>query len=408
MNLRAGLAGLCAGVLLAAPAAAGAAGAGSALGSGPSMKAVAARERAHTGATLAEHAVSAVLMDAATGTVLVEKNSHEKLPPASITKIMTMLLAVEALEQGKVKLTDRVRTSERAAGMGGSQIFLKPGEEMTFDDMMKGIAVASANDASVAIAEFLAGSEAEFVNMMNRRAEELGMRDTHFVNCNGLPASGHYTSAFDIAVMSRELLKHPRVLRWTSLYEDYLRKDTDRPFWLVNTNKLVRFYPGVDGLKTGFTEEARYCLSATAKKGDFRVIAVVMGEPTSKQRNAEVSQMLDWAFGQFQFVKLYGPGDIVGRVHLDKGDPERAQVTVREIVGALLRRGESKEGIRAEITADPGGAPKKNGAAVGKVVVYRGGKPTGETPLYLAEDVRRAGWWALFERTCRQWLGGTP
>ncbi|CAB3392816.1 D-alanyl-D-alanine carboxypeptidase family protein [Kyrpidia spormannii] len=423
MNLRAGMIGLCAAALFASPTVAsaevGVKGAGVALearsvpglepttGADAGSPVAAKRPRAETSPKLAEHAVSAVLMDAATGTVLMEKNSHEKLPPASITKIMTMLLTVEALERGQVQLSDRIRTSERAASMGGSQIFLEPGEEMTLDDMMKGIAVASANDASVAVAEYLAGSEAEFVSLMNRRAEELGMRDTHFVNCNGLPAEGHYTSAYDIAIMSRELLKHPQVLRWTSLYEDYLRKNTDRPFWLVNTNKLVRYYPGVDGLKTGFTGSARYCLSATAKKGDFRVIAVVMGEPTSKQRNAEVTQMLDWAFGQYQFVKLYGPGDPVGQVRLDKGDPEKAPVTVRQSVGVLLRRGESKTGIRARVVVSPGAAPKKKGALVGKVVVYRDDQPVSAAPLYLAKDVRRAGWWAMFGRTCRHWLGAS-
>lgn len=366
------------------------------------------QDRVPTGGALAEHAVSAVVMDATTGTVLFEKNSHKKLPPASITKIMTMLLAVEALERGEVKLNDRIRTSERAASMGGSQIFLEPGEEMTFDDLMKGIAVASANDASVSVAEFLAGSESEFVARMNRRAEELGMRDTHFVNCNGLPAANHYTSAYDIALMSRELLKHPEVLRWTSIYEDYLRKDSDRPFWLVNTNKLVRYYPGVDGLKTGYTEEARYCLSATAKKEDFRVIAVVMGEPTSQIRNAEVSQMLDWAFGQFRFLKLYGAGDVVGRIRLDKGDPSPAPVLVKEQVGVLLRRGEPEGDVRAELAARFERAPKCRGEMVGKVVVYRGGHPVWEVPLYLAQDVKRAGWWAMLGRTWQGWLGGHP
>ena len=183
-------------------------------------------------------------MDADSGTIIYEKNSHDRLPPASITKVMTMLLIMEALDEGKIKLTDKVSTSEYAASMGGSQIFLEPGEQMSVDEMLKGIALASGNDASVAMAEKIAGTEAEFVNMMNKRAEELGLKNTHFSNCNGLPSADHYSSAHDIAVMSRELLKHNEITKYTGLYQDYLRKTSEKPFWLVNTNKLVRFYMG--------------------------------------------------------------------------------------------------------------------------------------------------------------------
>jgi D-alanyl-D-alanine carboxypeptidase len=251
---------------------------------------------------LAPSARSAILMDADSGTIIFEKNSHDRLPPASITKIMTMLLVMEALDEGRIKLTDKVTASEYAASMGGSQIFLEAGEEMTVEDLLKGVAIASGNDASVALAEKIAGTEQEFVRMMNERAQQLGLKNTHFVNANGLPAENHYTSAYDIAVMSRELLKHPEITKFTGLYQDYLRKDTDKPFWLVNTNKLVRFYAGADGLKTGYTSEAKFCLSATAKRDDFRVIAVVMGEPDTKTRNAEVSQMFDYAFAMFTNV----------------------------------------------------------------------------------------------------------
>lgn len=220
-------------------------------------------------AQLAPSARSAILLDADTGTIIYEKNSHDKLPPASITKIMTMLLTMEAIDQGQLQLTDKVRTSEYAASMGGSQIFLEPGEEMTVDDMLKGIAMASGNDASVAMAEKIAGSEQAFVKMMNEKAAELGMNDTHFVNCNGLPAENHYTSAHDIALMSRELLKYEHITKYTGAYQDYLRKETSKPFWLVNTNKLVRFYSGADGLKTGYTSEAKYCLSLPPNAMDF-------------------------------------------------------------------------------------------------------------------------------------------
>ncbi len=215
---------------------------------------------------LAPNAASAVLIDVDTGTVIFDKNKDAKLPPASITKIMTMLLIMEALDQGKIKMDEKVRTSEYAASMGGSQIFLEPGEEMTVQDMLKGIAMASGNDASVAMAEKIGGSEEAFVQMMNARAKELGMNNTHFVNPNGLPADNHYSSAYDIALMSQELLKHEEITQFTGQYQDYLRKETPKPFWLVNTNKLVRFYSGADGLKTGYTSEAKFCLSLRPKE----------------------------------------------------------------------------------------------------------------------------------------------
>ncbi|MDQ0655308.1 D-alanyl-D-alanine carboxypeptidase (penicillin-binding protein 5/6) [Paenibacillus sp. W2I17] len=271
-------------------------------------------------ADLAPSARSAILMDADTGTVIYEKNSHDQLPPASITKIMTMLLTIEAIDSGKLKLTDKVRASEYAASMGGSQIFLEPGEEMTVDDMLKGIAMASGNDASVAMAEKIAGSEEAFVQLMNERAKELGMKDTHFANCNGLPVDNHYSSAHDIAVMSRELLKHSGITKYTGAYQDYLRKDTEKPFWLVNTNKLVRFYQGADGLKTGYTSEAKFCLSATASKDGLRVVSVVLGEPNTKTRNSEVSSMFDYAFSQYTMKALYKAGDLLGSLKIEKGE----------------------------------------------------------------------------------------
>jgi len=267
---------------------------------------------------LAPGARSAILMDAGTGTIIYEKNSHDKLPPASITKIMTMLLTVEALDEGKLQLTDKVRTSEYAASMGGSQIFLEPGEEMTVDEMLKGIAMASGNDASVAIAEKIAGSESAFVDLMNKKVEELGLKDTHFANCNGLPAENHYSSAHDIAVMSRELLKHDRIIKYTGSYQDYLRKDSTKPFWLVNTNKLVRFYTGADGLKTGYTAEAKFCLSATASRDGLRAVAVVLGEPNTKTRNSEVSGMFDYLFSQYKMHTIHKEGDSIGTLKIEK------------------------------------------------------------------------------------------
>ena len=226
---------------------------------------------------LASNAKSAILIEASTGKILFEKNSHEKLPPASMTKMMSMLIILENISKGTIKWDDMIRVSENASSMGGSQILLETGEEMSVEDLFKGVAVASGNDAIVALAEAVAGTVDEFVNLMNKRAVELGLRDTYFKNPHGLNDANHYSSAYDMSIIALELSKHKEVFNYTSLYEDYLRKNTNRKLWLVNTNKLVRFYKGVDGFKTGYTNEAGYCLTATADYG-FRVIAVVMGD----------------------------------------------------------------------------------------------------------------------------------
>ncbi|PYE51695.1 D-alanyl-D-alanine carboxypeptidase [Paenibacillus barcinonensis] len=356
--------------------------------------------KASGGADLAPSARSAILMDADTGTVIYEKNSHDQLPPASITKIMTMLLTMEAIDSGKLKLTDKVRTSEYAASMGGSQIFLEPGEEMSVDDMLKGIAMASGNDASVAMAEKLAGSEEAFVQLMNERAQELGMKDTRFANANGLPVTDHYSSAHDIAVMSRELLKHQGITKYTGAYQDYLRKDSEKPFWLVNTNKLVRFYQGADGLKTGYTSEAKFCLSATASKDGLRVVAVVLGEPNTKTRNSEVSSMFDYAFAQYTMKSLYKAGDLLGSLKIEKGDVAELPLNASQNYSVLMRKGAKSNDIRHElIVAKELKAPIKAGQSIGKLVVYQGNEVIKEFDIQAPQDVGKAGWWKLFKRT---------
>ncbi|MGU3470371.1 D-alanyl-D-alanine carboxypeptidase family protein [Paenibacillus sp. D51F] len=360
----------------------------------------AANPAASTGSDLAPSARSAIVMDADSGTVIYEKNSHAKLPPASITKIMTMLLTMEALKDGKIKLTDKVRTSEYAASMGGSQIFLEPGEEMTVNDMLKGIAMASGNDASVAIAEKLEGTEAEFVAMMNAKAAQLGLKDTHFANCNGLPAADHYSSAHDIAVMSRELLKYGDITKYTGQYQDYLRKDSAKPFWLVNTNKLVRFYDGADGLKTGYTTEAKYCLSATAFRDGMRVIAVVMGEPNTKTRNAEVSGLLDYSFAQYANYPILKKGESMGMLTIEKGVKSKLQLTAQNNYSILMKKGAAAKDIRFELKIEgPVKAPVKIGDPVGKLIVYQGDKVIKEFPVDMPVSVERAGWWKLFKRS---------
>jgi len=354
-------------------------------------------------ADYAPGAKSAVLIDSDTGTVLYEKNKDTKLPPASITKIMTMLLIMEALDQGKIKMVDKVRTSENAASMGGSQIFLEPGEEMSVEEMLKGIAMASGNDASVAMAEKLAGSEEAFVAQMNARAKELGMKNTHFSNSNGLPVADHYTTAYDIAIMSRELLKHPEITKFTGAYQDYLRKSSAKPFWLVNTNKLVRFYPGADGLKTGFTAEARFCLSATAKKDGLRVIAVVMGEPDTKTRNAEVSKLFDYAFAQYASHPILKAGDVIGSVKVDKGKEKVVTLKAKTPYSILLKKGEDKGDIRYELKLVGNvKAPLKAGEKIGTLAIYRSNELLSEVAVESPASVAKAGWWTLFKRTFEQ------
>jgi D-alanyl-D-alanine carboxypeptidase (penicillin-binding protein 5/6) len=351
---------------------------------------------------LAPHARAAVIMDASTGKIIYQKNMNQEYPPASITKIMTMLLIMDALESKKITMNEMVRTSDYAASMGGSQIFLEPGEEMTVRDMLKGIAMASANDACVAMAEKIAGTEDAFVNMMNNKAKQLGMTHTHFVNSNGLPAKGHYTSAHDIAIMSRALLKHQKILQFTSKYQDYLRKNTERPFWLVNTNKLVRFYPGVDGLKTGFTSDAKFCLSATAKQKYFRVIAVVLGEPNTKTRNAEVSNMFDYAFAQYTSYQVYKRGQQIGTLVVEKGKTNKIPLIAQHQYSVLLKKGQDQKGIKAELKMDENvKAPLKKGQPIGKIVVTQQGKTLEEFPLTSPVDVEKAGWWTLFKRTVK-------
>ncbi|SFJ28791.1 D-alanyl-D-alanine carboxypeptidase (penicillin-binding protein 5/6) [Thermoflavimicrobium dichotomicum] len=357
---------------------------------------------AEPGVELAAQARSAVLMDALSGKILFEKNSHEKLPPASITKVMTMLLIMEALDQGKISLKDKVRVSEKAATMGGSQIFLEPGEEMSVEDMLKAIAVASANDAAVAMAEHIGGTEEHFVELMNKRAAELGLKNTHFQNSNGLPADNHYSSAHDIAVMSRELLKHPEITKYTGIYEDYLRKNSPKPFWLVNTNKLVRFYPGVNGLKTGFTSEARFCLTATAKRDHMQVIAVVMGEPDSKIRNKEVSQMLDYAFNQYTNLMVYKKGDLIARKQVPKGKPEWVEFRANRPLGLLIRKGEDPKSYHKQIIWNNIEAPIKKGQVLGKVQVSKEGRAVAELELISTQDIQKASMWSNFKKTLRK------
>ncbi len=349
---------------------------------------------------LAEDAKSAILIERDTGEILFNKNADEKLPPASMTKLMTLVLIMEALEKGEIKKNEMIRVSERAASMGGSQIFLEAGEEMSVDDLLKGIAVASGNDASVALAERLAGSEEAFIKKMNEKAKELGLKNTRFQNTTGLPAKGHYSTAHDMAVMAKELLKYESITDYTSIYEDYLRKGEENEFWLVNTNKLVKFYPGVDGLKTGFTNEAKYCLTATAKKQDMRVIAVVMGAETTKKRNEIVSNMLDYAFNHFETEKLFEKGQKITSLKDLKAENEKIDIVASQSISTLHKKGEDTEKITTSVHLDNQlKLPMQKGDQAGELIVKEGQEVLYEIPLTVNETVQPASYLTLLKRT---------
>ncbi|MDF2902532.1 MAG: D-alanyl-D-alanine carboxypeptidase [Bacillus sp. (in: firmicutes)] len=349
---------------------------------------------------LVDNARSAILIERDTGTVLYEKNSNEQLPPASMTKIMTMLLIMEALDKGKIDINEKIRTSEYAASMGGSQIFLEPGEEMTTQEMLKGIAIGSGNDASVAMAERIAGSEPAFVEMMNKKAKELGLKDTKFQNTTGLPIKDHYSTAHDMAMMAKELLKYQDITKFTGTYEAYLRENTDNKFWLVNTNKLVRFYPGVDGLKTGFTNDAKYCLTATAQKDGMRVIAVVFGAPTSKERNAQVTKLLDYAFAQYKTHPIYKRNIAIGEAKVSKGNKKKLTVVTSESVSLLTKKGDSINDVKKKIIIEKKiKAPINKGDKVGTLQLVSKGKVVVQSPLVSGDTVKTATWWELYKRS---------
>lgn len=356
-----------------------------------------AEEKSNT--ELISNVKSAILMERDTGKVLFAKNSNEELPPASMTKVMTMLLIMEAIDQGKLTWNEKIRTSEFAASMGGSQIFLEPGEEMTTKEMLEGIAIGSGNDAAVAMAERIAGSEEAFVEKMNEKAKDLGLKHTHFKNTTGLPIKDHYSTANDMAIMAKELLKYEDITTYTGMYESYLREDTDKKFWLVNTNKLVRFYPGVDGLKTGFTSEAKYCLTATAQKNGMRVIAVVFGAPTSKERNAQVTKMLDYAFSQYESHPLFKRNHSIGKAHISKGKVKTVDAVTSERLSLLTKKGEKTDHVEQKVILQKNlNAPIQKGDQVGTIKLIKDGKVVLESPLVSNKSVEEAGWWTLYKR----------
>lgn len=347
---------------------------------------------------LAPNAKSAILIEASTGEILYQKNIHEKFAPASMTKMMSMLLIIENIENGNLKWNENIKISSNAASMGGSQIFLEAGEVMTVEDLFKGIAIGSANDATVALAERIAGTQEEFANIMNEKGKLLGLKNSNFKNCHGLDVANHYSSAYDMSLIAKELVKHKKVLEFSSIYETYLREKQEDKFWLVNTNKLVRFYTGVDGLKTGFTEEAGYCLTATANKDNMRLIAVVMGEVDSKVRNAEVSAMLDYAYNLYNAKELFSTKNSVGRMKVNKGTKEYVDMVPVENVKILYKKGTNIKKATYNIEIINSKAPIKKGDIVGKINIIEDNNITRSIGLTIEEDVDKASIFQLYFR----------
>lgn len=347
-------------------------------------------------------AKSAILVDFNTGKVLYSKNENEPLAMASMTKVMSMLLIMEKIDDGSLKYDDIVEISTESSSMGGSQIFLNPGDKYKVIDLLKGVAMASANDAVVALAEKTYGSKEHFIEAMNKKAESLGLKNTHFVNVHGLDEEGHYSSAYDMSVMARELLKHEKILDFTRVYEEYLTKPDGSQIWLVNTNKLVRFYDGVDGLKTGFTQKAGYCLTATGKKNNLRLISVVMGEESIEKRSSDTVKLLNYGFNTFKVNLIKNKSEILGKVNVQKGKKENVDVVLVNDLIELLNASDKPSNYKFKILVDKITAPVKKGDVIGKVKVLNdNGILISEVDITVNENVLKANLWDLFKRNLK-------
>ena len=351
-----------------------------------------------------KNAKSGILMDASSGTILYEKNKDNKVAVASMTKMMAQIIILENIESGNLKWDEMVTASSNAAGMGGSQIYLETGEKMTVRELMKGITMASANDATVAMAERIAGTEENFVKIMNQKAKELGLRNTNFVNSTGLDENNHYSSAYDMGLIAKELLSHEQILEFSSQYEDYLRANTQNKFWLVNTNKLIRFYEGADGLKTGFTDNAGYCMAVTAKRDNMRLIAIVLGEKTGKERNEETTELLDYGFNLYKVDLIKSKDDVVGNIKLNKANRESVEVYPKKDITILGKKSEVSLNYDVELKLNNINMPLKKEEIVGKVLVKNGDKIITEMDAIVKEDINSLGFFKLFLKNLKNIL----
>lgn len=347
-------------------------------------------------------AKSAILIDQNTGQIMYALNEHEQRPMASMTKIMSLLLIMEQINNGTLSYDDEVIISEEASKMGGSQIFLQVGDKYKVRELLKSIAMASANDAVVAMAEKTYGSKEAFIEKMNSKVQELGLKDTHFANVHGLDAENHYSSAYDMAFIAKELLKYEDILNFTSVYEEYLQRPDGSQIWLVNTNKLVRFYEGVDGLKTGYTSSAGYCLTSTAKKNNLRLISVVMGEESIENRSSDTVKLLNYGFNSYKVNLIKSKNDILGKVKVEKGKKEYADVVLVNDAIELLKTSDKVSKYKFDISTEKIKAPVKKGDVIGKVkITDEEGSLINEVDITVTENIEKASIFDLFYRNMR-------
>ena len=362
--------------------------------------------KAEENTELIKNATSGLLMEQSTGEIIFEKDKDKQVAVASMTKMVAQTIILESIESGKIKWDDIVSVSKNAADMGGSQIYLTAGEKMSVKDLFKGISMASANDATVAMAEYIAGDEASFVKLMNKKVKELGLKNTTFKNSTGLDEEGHLSTAYDMAIIARNLLNHEKILDFSSVYEDYLRQDTENKFWLVNTNKLVRFYDGADGLKTGHTDAAKYCLAATAKKDGMRLIAIVLGEENSKIRNSETMALLDYGFNTKKITVVKKKDKVVKELEFDKGDKEKIQLVPKYDVGVLENKASRGNKYKYNIEVDKIKLPIKQGDVLGKIIVKDGKKEITKVDLVSKTSIKKLNYIELYIETVKNSILG--
>ena len=355
---------------------------------------------------LIPNSVSGYLIEANTGKVLFSKEADKEVSIASMTKMVAQIIILEEIKKNNIKWSDIVTVSQNASGMGGSQIYIETGEKISVEDLMKGISVASGNDATVAMAEYISGSEEKFVEKMNNVVKKLGLKHTHFVNCTGLDEDGHYSSAHDMAMIARELVvNYPEIIRFSSIYDDYLREKTSNKFWLVNTNKLINQYDGADGLKTGHTDAAGYCLAATAKRNDLRLIAIVLGESDSKVRNSETMALLDYGFNNVKLKKLKRKGDFIKRIPLEKANAKYIDIIMSDDLN-VIENIDNNNKYKFDIDVDRINFPVKKGDYVGKLNVLKDEKNITSIALVSSSDVDKLSFFSLFTVNVKKLFAG--
>lgn len=350
-------------------------------------------------------AKSSILIEQSTGTIISEEESHTRLPMASMTKMMTLLIIMENIESGKIKLDDMVPISENAASMGGSQVYLSANTTMKLDTLLKSICIASANDATYAIAEYIAGTSDAFVKLMNEKAKELGLKDTNFENVHGLDSDNHFSSAYDMAFIAKELLNHPKILEYSSIYEDYITHPNGTNTWIVNTNKLLNYYEGLDGLKTGYTTKSGYCITATAKRNNMRLISVVMGEENNKIRNQDTIALLNYGFSNFKIETILKSDADLGKINIKSGKSEYAKLKLMNDAVDLVNILEQNK-YNYKIIKDKVSAPLKVGDKVGLLSIYANDIKIKDYDLTIDKDIKKAGYFDYLKRNIKYFFRG--